>query len=163
MFTVTLLLLLAVVGSLLVADTVFTLLPGYPDYVTARVALEYVSRELSSLPPGKRGERRRRKLLPKLEEARRRLSRYSLIRLIIVLPLYAATVLASMSSPLPLPLPCCVPLVAHEVGGFCFATGAVFVALAYIAFLPLVQESPLTMLMLKRGWVEAVARRLERW
>ncbi len=158
-----LLLVLASFGSLVVADFVFTLMPFYSDYVVARVGIEYVSFEVSKLPSDKRGERKRRKLMPKLEEARRRLSRYSLARLFIILPLYVATAFASVSAPILLPVPCCIPVLSHVFKEACFTTAPILVALTYIAFLPLVQESLFTMLMLKRGWVEGIARRLERW
>ncbi len=161
----TLVLLAAVAGSLVVADVAFTLTPVYPDYVAARLGFEYLVAEARALSHArdKRSERRRRKIMPKLEEARRRLSRYSLLKLLLVLPLYAATAFVSMSQPIAMPVACCVPVIAHEVEGLCLTTGPMLVALAYIMLLPMVQESPLLMLMLKRGWVEGVAQRLERW
>jgi hypothetical protein len=159
-----LLLLLAVVGSLIVADTVFTLMPIYADYAVSRIGFEYLVSEVRLLGTrDKRSERRRRKLLPKLEETRRRLSRYSLLRLLLVLPLYIATAYISLTRPLVLPIPCCIPVLAHVAEVACFTTAPIFVALAYVMFLPLLQESLALMLMLKRGWIEAVARRLERW
>ena len=158
------LLLASALGSLIVADLVFSLLPSFTDYVVARVGVEYLTGELRRLQGGdKRVERRRRKLMPKFEEARRRLSRASLVRLLIILPLYIATAYVSIATPIVFPTPCCIEVLAVKVKGICIVTAPIYVALAYIALLPLVQDSLAMILMLKRGWVEGIARRLERW
>ncbi len=163
MFIAALLLLLAVLGSLIVADFVFSLLPTFYDYVTARLGLEYFNSVVRRLGSDKRSERRKRKLIPKVEEARRRISRASLVRLLVILPLYVATAYVSISTPIVFPVPCCIEVLAVKVKELCVVTAPIYVALAYVMLLPLVQESLAMMLMLKRGWVEWVARRLERW
>ncbi len=146
-------LIVAAFVSIIVADVVFSLLVNIVEYTRYRVLFEaYMSefRELRSQGGEKRVERRLRKLLPKLEEARRRSSRYAFYRLLILLPLYIGVAITSFRLPILLPDPCCTPIVSIGLEELCGIAAPILVALAYIMFLPLVQESLLMMLILKK-------------
>jgi len=124
---------LAVLG-LLAADLVVAGVA--PSYLRDRAEAQAVLEEL-------RGGRRRAKprLVARVEELRRRLKRAAAARMAVLTPIYVALGVGALARAWPVPLSCCIPGLSVEVpGAGCVSSSALVAALAFLAFLPLVQE-----------------------
>ncbi len=146
--------------TVVIADIVFIYTYKPARYVSSKMELEKAVEEYKRLrdqgAADKRAQRRLRKLLGNVHEKRRIVVRASLYRLLLILPLYFASAISVANIGRLIPSPCCIPLVTISVNGACLVPPSMLLLLAYIALIPLIQESLLSLLLAKRYYEKRI-------
>ena len=141
-------------ASIMIADMVFVLSFRPHKYISAKLeldeALEEYKRIKSRHVLDKRSERKLKKLLGEVNEKRRIVVRATIFRLIILLPMYLAAAFSASSITLAFPYSCCIPLITVEANGECFILPSMVLLIAYIMFIPFIQESFLSLIIASR-------------
>ncbi|MET1100872.1 MAG: hypothetical protein ABWW69_00105 [Pyrodictiaceae archaeon] len=144
--------MLIALASLLVADFIFTYTYKPLRYIEAKTQLEKALAEYKAVEKrrDKRAERKIRKVSIEVASRRRTVTRASLYRLLLLLPLYFASVLSTASVLIPLPTRCCPPVIAVATKKGCFLESSLILLISYLAFFPLIQESFFSMTLARR-------------
>ena len=141
-------------AAILAADYFFYTLAG-PGFYRARAELEYAASErrklASSGARGKSQARKLGKLRIRAHTVAGLVKRYTIIRLLLLLPIYVLFSIVFLVRGVAIPVKYCIPLISFEFEGACVTTSAHLAVLTFIAALPVVQDDLIAVLMFKKG------------
>jgi hypothetical protein len=143
---------LIVMLGLLAAEYFFYSIVGR-SFFEAKAVVEYAAMERRRLLTGrgKSALRRLEKLRARVHTVAGSVKRYTIVRMVLLLPVYILFSLVFLLRGIPLPVRYCIPLISFSFEGSCVTTSAHLAILTFIAALPIVQEDLIAVLMFKKA------------
>ncbi len=124
------------------------------SFFEAKAVVEYAAierRRLAGTTGGKGRVRRLEKLRARVHTVAGTVKRYTIMRMILLLPVYVLFTLTFLVRGIPLPVRFCIPFLSFTFEGACVTTSAHLAILAFIAALPIVQDDLIAVLMFKKA------------
>jgi hypothetical protein len=143
---------LLTLAAVLAADYFFYTLAGL-DFFRAKAELEYAAAERRRLERvrGKSQVRKLGKLRIRAHTVAGVVKKYTIIRLILLMPVYVLFSIVFLARGIAIPVRYCIPFISFEFEGICVTTSAHIAVLTFIAALPVVQDDLIAVLMFKKA------------